>query len=88
MTTANIAYLRRQYGMKHRRERLRDRGFLPLRDAAATLGVSMLEVKRQAARGSIETCAVSDRNDLVYRCSSAAQEHHDRDSVDEVQCEH
>jgi DNA invertase Pin-like site-specific DNA recombinase len=84
----NIAYLRKRYGMKHRRARLRDRGFLPLREAAATLGVSMLEVKRQAASGSIETCAVSDRNDLMYRCSRAVQAGDDRVSADEVQCEY
>jgi len=83
----NIAYLRRQYGMMHRRDRLRDRGFLPLREAAATLGVSMREVKRQAARGAIETCAVSDRNDLVYSCPDGSPNQRDGDSTDEVQYE-
>jgi len=71
----------------HRRDRLRDRGFLPLREAAATLGVSMREVKRQAARGAIETCAVSDRNDLVYSCPDGSPNQRDGDSTDEVQYE-
>jgi len=83
----NIAYLRKQYQMKHRRERLHDRGFLPLRQAAATLGLSMLEVKRQAAKGIIETCVINDHNDLVYRCLGATQTRRDRASADEVQCE-
>ncbi len=84
----NIAYLRKKNGMKHRRERLRERRFVPLREISDALGVSMLEIKRQAAKGMIETRAISDLNNLVYRCPGEGTNRHDRVSADEVQCAH
>jgi DNA invertase Pin-like site-specific DNA recombinase len=82
----NIAYLRKRHGLKHRRERLRDRGFMTLQEIAAQLGVSMLEVDRRALRGEIETCAISDRNNLMYRAPAAAPESlPEPTSADEVQ---
>jgi len=84
----NIAYLRKAYGLKHRRERLRDRGFRTLQESATALGVSMLEIKRRVRRGEIETCAISDRNNVLYRCSAApppVNNPRERDSGEEVQ---
>ena len=85
----NVAYLRKFHGMKHRRLRLRGRGFLTSRELAAALGVSILEVKRRARRGEIETSPVSDRADLLYRCRDGVPERDpatlERDPGTEVQ---
>ena len=85
----NVAYLRKFHGMKHRRLRLRGRGFLTSRELAAALGVSILEVKRRARRGEIETSPVSDREDLLYRCRDGVPERDhatlERDPGTEVQ---
>jgi DNA invertase Pin-like site-specific DNA recombinase len=69
----NVAHLRRQYQLRHRRLRLRDRGFVPLRELAAALGVSMREVKRRAKHAKVETVANSARDDLLYRARSTQQ---------------
>lgn len=71
----NVAYLRKHHGMTHRRMRLRSRGFVTSRELAVALGVSILEIERRVRRGEIETCPVSDRNDLLYRCRARAPEH-------------
>lgn len=66
----NVAYLRTANGLRHRRVRLRERGFRPLCEVAALLGVPMREVKRRARDGEIEVIAISDRNDLLYRTNA------------------
>jgi DNA invertase Pin-like site-specific DNA recombinase len=70
--TENVAYLRHINGLRHRRLRLRDRGYVTLREMAAALGVSMREVRRRAELGEIETCAVGDRYSRLYRGHSTA----------------
>jgi len=65
--TENVAYLRREHGLRHRKLRLRDRGFLTLRETAHALGVPMKEVKQRAERGEIETCAADSRSKRLYK---------------------
>jgi DNA invertase Pin-like site-specific DNA recombinase len=68
--TENVAYLRKAHGLRHRKQRLRERGFLPLREIASGLGISMREVERRAERDEIEVTVVNDHNDLLYRVAS------------------
>ncbi|MCP4283794.1 MAG: recombinase family protein, partial [Gammaproteobacteria bacterium] len=65
--TENVAYLRKKYGLRHRSVRLQERGYLPLREIAASIGVSMLEIKRREAQGLIESVVVNDLNKRLYR---------------------
>ena len=52
---------------------------------AVALGVSMLEVDRRVLRGEIETCAISDRNNVLYRSPDAEPCQPDPKPADEVQ---
>ena len=65
--TENVAYLRKKYGLRHRSVRLHERGYLPLRKIAASIGVSMREIERREAQGLIESVAVNDLNKRLYR---------------------
>ena len=65
--TENVAYLRKGNRLRHRRERLRERGYTSLPEIAALLGISMREVKRRTEHGDIESIAVNDLNVRVYR---------------------
>lgn len=61
-----VRRLRRDYGLKPRYDRLRERGLLTLAEIADELGVSTATVKRWRGHGLLAATPYNDKNECLY----------------------
>jgi len=61
-----IARLRKQYGIRNRYDRLREKGLLTLKEMAAKLGVAACTVRQWGKHGLLRAQAYNDKNDSLY----------------------
>ena len=62
----NVVRIRRSHQLKSRRERLRDRGMLDVREMAARLGVVPETVRKWHARGRLTGHVCNDKGECMY----------------------
>ena len=70
----SVLRIRRGYKLKSRFQRLRERGYLTLRETAETLGISPYTVKKRRRAGLICGYRVNDKNECLYQLPVSSNE--------------
>ncbi len=66
MKAARIRYIRIKYGLRSRRDRLRQAGMLPLAEIAHVLGVTTATVKIWQRRGLVRGHPFNNKNECLF----------------------